>query len=308
MNTLQINNLTFQLPNKINDINARQLLTFASCLIIPSGIDRVRAQLLLFFSLLNTKQNRKHLFAFRWWYVKNYALIPLLDKLTLGLFKWRVQRFDEHDLDDFQSLYASFFFDDETPFLLQKMKVIRSGFMFFRGPEDACGDITFRQYRNCEVLVDSFNTDKFIHGDQSERQKLVELVSWLYLPFWTKYVLKNHALSFENTELRSKKNANLLDAQLYAVYLFYLGSRKYIVRHFDSVFEKPFEPEDDTKPRPKIKVNVEHQLLDMLHIRSGNVTNDTATDLAALYDVLGHFQTEARQAAAIKEHYEQNKQ
>jgi hypothetical protein len=307
MNTLKINNLTFHLPNKINDINARQLLTFASCLIIPSGIDRVRAQVLLFFSLLNTKQNRKSLFHFRWWYVKNYAFIPLLDILTIGLLKWKVERFDDHDLDDFQSLYASFFFDDETPFLLQKMKDIRSGVMYYRGPEDACGDITFRQYRMCEVLVDSFKPEEFIQESAKEREKLVELVSWLYLPFWTKFVLKKYALSFEATNRRKVRIAKLSDAQLYAIYLFYLGSRKYIVRHFDSVFERQIESEDEPQ-RPKVKLNVEHQLLDMLHIRSGNVTNDTETDLASLYDVLGHFQTEARQAAAIREHYEQNKQ
>jgi hypothetical protein len=274
---------------------------------MPSGLNRVRAQMLLFFAMLNSNQNRANLWGFRWWYMKNYSLIPLLDLLTFRRLKWTVQRFDEHDLDDFQSLYASFFFDDETPFVLQKMKFIRQQLRWFVGPRAACADIAFRQYRECEVALKGFDTVKLMQSSETQRKKLVQLMSWLYLPWWSKYAFKKYALSYEATAKRAVRFSKLTDSTLYAVYLFYAGSRQYFRKHFSSVFQKENADFDELQPKRKKETDIEQQLLDMLHIRSGNVTNDTETDLSNVYDVLGHFQTEARQAAAIKEEYERNK-
>ncbi len=304
MNTLKINNFTFQLPSRINDINAYQLKTFAATLLAPGGIDRVRAQLLLFFALLRTSGNRLNLLKFQCWYVWNYALAPLIDLLTLGLFTWRVQRFSETDLDDFQSLYASFFFDDTTPFMLQKMPKLRVGLRQFFGPSDACGDLTFRQFRECEVLMEEFTREKFIDEPEKWRDKLVSLVAWLYVPSLGSL---EHKLSDKLVSKRIKLFQKLPDATLFAVYLFYAGSRKYIVRHFREVFSIP-SSEDENQFANKKTEPVVNQLYDMLHIRSGNVTNDVATDLSQLYDFLGHFQTEARQAAALEKRMEEQKQ
>lgn len=303
MNTLTFKNFTFQLPSRINQINAYQLKTFAATMLNPAGIDRVRAQLLLFFALLRTKENRITLLKFRIWYVYNYSLSPLFDILTFGLFKWKVERFSDVDLDDFQHLYASFFFDDTTPFILQKMQKIRVGLKKYYGPSDACGDITYRCFRNCEVLMEDFTTEKFITDPDKWRGNLVELVAWLYLP-------KNSTLTKElddkSVALRIKLFQKLPDATLYAVYLFYSGSRKYIVRHFKEVFSMPAETEYSGSKK-KFEP-IANQLFDMLHIRSGNVTNDVATDLSPLYDFLGHFQTEARQAAAMEKRIEEQRQ
>lgn len=283
------------MPSGINGLSRRMYLKFIRLQNEPN-VERIRWVMLLELFKINTLATRLR---FGWFLLKNYKLIPWLDKLTFGRFNFRVQVIDEQELLYIQELYTSFLFDDKRPLITDIVKRIRVGVRLYFSPRSALTNICWRQYRIADVAATNFITTQ-------DPKYLDKMVAVLFLPafaYQSSYLYKS-ALSISAINERAEKLSKLDYTIKYAIWVWFCGCRMFITKHFKEVFKG--QKENSTKSINSLEIQSNYE--DMLRIRSGSVTNDEATDFANLYDFLGHFQTEARQAKMAEKLMEEQRQ
>jgi len=118
-NKIHIKDKLFFLPANINSLTAKQYRLLVQ---VAHQNDSSKAKLLLFFALLDNPKNLKNIWWFRWFLLKNEYIFPILGIFFPKFIK--IEKLDIESLYDAIDHCTGFFFNDESPLVVNPHKKI----------------------------------------------------------------------------------------------------------------------------------------------------------------------------------------
>jgi hypothetical protein len=220
-------------PTKFNEFTAKQLEIVMAMYHHKIEIPNAKLEILKAFFF----RNWRLLFL----YFKNEKLIPILDKLTFGVFTFNQRIITEAELIDFIRLSSRFIFDSEnllTKQILPQITVSKGNFYHPKttliGPRDELINLTFEEF-----IPSDFMYRMYIKTQEEEY--LNKLIAILYRPK-AKQVngidRREPFIDDESIEQRANLIAHLPITQRLIIFGFYDGCQKELIEKNPDLFPK----------------------------------------------------------------------
>lgn len=229
MNTLKIENITLQLPGKLDEMNSSQLEEVFS--IKDVDLQDWQARLVLFKVLVG--QNTR----FWWFRLWNEKIIVFLDRLTFGLLVLKQRILDSDDWYDLMFFYTDFLFDSKQNLTRNPYPFIWLKGRFYRGPKGRFQNLTFGEFVRADEYFLKYQTTK-------EEKYLDRMIAVM----WRFGIRERQKFDFDTVEKRIPVLSQLSQAQKQVILVWYIGCRKILEREFKHIYP---EPEENQKEQSK---------------------------------------------------------
>ena len=287
MKTIQFGKRYVNIPTQFTDLSITQLVRTVE--LQCAELTTTQFNVLQILNLLKV-DSRPWL---KWFFLKNDYLIPLMDKITFGVFKWKQVKFSKEDFHELCQLSIPFQKQDKFP-LDNPFPKIRIGFHnTLVGPEKLFANLTFRQFRKTEEYFVRYFAN---HNPQD----LAMLLAWLYLP-----KCKDSTV-YQNTkmvEIRSRQFAKFNVNKKLTILYFYLATREKLTKIYPYLYPKSGIVTKKRTPN-QVKTDFEKSI----RILSGNITKDEITDLQNVHDALAHLNDKAKEVYDLEQHHKNQSQ
>ena len=233
MKTNHLDTVSFQFPEELNELTARQLEIIIGFIHQNLEIKTAKLKILNAFFY--------HNWAILWLFFKNDTIIPFLDWVTFGVFTWTQRSLGEGSLIDMIQSASSFLFESENyltkqlfPCLNLKPKGILKRKINLYGPLSELIGFTFKEF-----IVADFQYR--MYTKTRDEKHLNKLCAILYRP-------KNQAFNDDDSiDLRAALFESIYLVKKLAIFQFYDGCYKQIVDNHEHLFPKPKEGKEKTE-------------------------------------------------------------
>lgn len=275
MKKMQFGKRIINVPTTFEELSNKQIIRWAD--LVSANLTITQFNVLMFLNLVN--DNRM-----KWFFFKNEYLIPIMDKVTFGVFNWKVQKFDNEAFHEATLICEAFHDQHKMPFQ-NPVSYLGSISNILIGHDTLFNNLCFKQFRKAEEYF-----AKYL--DTKDEYALNHLIATLYreenmdlaLSLSTKQILK-----------RVKRIGNIDRAYKMAIFNNYFVNRMAITQVYKFLYKQDGKTTNAKLNPHKIKLDLEKSVRAV----AGNVNQLEDTDLKPAHDVLAYLNDEAEQAQKI---------